>query len=221
MSGKLGCIVTPETKAFHATLKLTPSSNADLPAWSRIEGTPRIGKANLTVGCCAAVAAVMRVQSELAFIKDFTPISEYEALRVYSIVGGYDPSKTQPDGYNPTDNGINPEVLFQWWKENPISGYKLLYSNAINPVDLVGLKASVRYYRGAYLAMELSLQNQNQNPLLPDGTKGSWGGHAVFDDGYIADRFDGTSWAQELSQTDSYFTNQFVVAAWALEIAKA
>ena len=51
--------------------------------------------------------------------------SDEEVIQVYSAITGYDPSKTQPDGSNPTDNGANTEDVMNYWQNTGIAGHKI------------------------------------------------------------------------------------------------
>jgi len=48
--------------------------------------------------------------------------TEAEVLAAYSAITGYDPSQTQPDGSNPTDNGAEMQDVRSYWQK---TGFKL------------------------------------------------------------------------------------------------
>jgi hypothetical protein len=221
MAHPLGCIIRPETKALHASLPV--SAPAMLPAWSRIVGTPRIGRSNLTVGDCAEIAAVNGVQTLLARQGKLTPIDEQVALDVYSTVTGYNPADPS------TDRGTDPEQLFAWWRDNAIAGHKLATFTRLNPADTTGIKRAVMDRGGVYLCVELSNENMAANEsdtdgcyeFSPIGTPGTAGGHAIWSDEYIANRLGSTSWVKPTIVYDSFLTGGFCAAVYDLQLIAA
>jgi hypothetical protein len=213
MPRPLGCIIRPETKALHASLPV--SAPAMLPAWSRIVGTPRIGKSNLTVGDCAEIAAVNAVQTLLARQGNLTPISEQVGLDVYSAVTDFKP------GDPSTDRGTEPEQLFAWWRDNAIAGHKLATFTRLNPADVTGIKRAIMDRGGVYLCVELAVEQQDQTEWRPAGTPGTWGGHAVWSDTYEADWMVATSWTEGIIVDDAYLTGGFCAAVYDLQLIAA
>src|ERR1039458_3967456 len=43
-----------------------------------------------------------------------------QTIRLYSIIGGYDPSMVQSDGSNPTDNGCDEVTALNYWQNKGI-----------------------------------------------------------------------------------------------------
>jgi hypothetical protein len=214
---KTGCIIRPEIKAQHAAM--SASANLLLPAYSRGVNVVRYGGNNATVGTCAVVAAIMAAATKAwrdsgAII---TPPHDLD-IQIYSIVTGYDASKTDANGFNPTDQGTDPEVLFAWWKLNPILGYKLRGFTRINPANLNAQKNSI-VALGLYLCSQLS-DAQVGAQTWHAGTPNPAEGHATWMDGYIASRIDGTSWGLSLEADDAMIAAQ-AAAAYSLDLIAA
>lgn len=68
---------------------------------------------------CAAPGHAVQVWSFNAQKKLVTP-TDQEILGLYEKTCGYDPSQTQPDGSNPTDQGGNMQTVQNWLMKNGI-----------------------------------------------------------------------------------------------------
>jgi hypothetical protein len=78
---------------------------------------------NDVVGNCGPCGALHLLQTQAASLKNqiLTPTLE-DALALYSAVGGYDPNAPlNPDGSNPTDQGVDLLTLLQYWKNTGIT----------------------------------------------------------------------------------------------------
>lgn len=76
---------------------------------------------NDTVGDCVIAAAMHYAQIETANTGNPLTPNTALALKTYSAITGYDPSQTQPDGSNPTDQGTDFESqLFPFWQKTGI-----------------------------------------------------------------------------------------------------
>lgn len=211
---KLGCILTPETKAKHAVMAMAPA--VLLPAWTRIIGTPRILGGNNSIGDCVIVSGFNALQTYLARKGIFAPLPEDLPPEIYSEITGYVP------GDPSTDKGTNPEDFLAWWQANAICGYKLKNFQRLNPADLNGIRNAIVNTGGVSICSALSLQQEGQQIWKPVGTPGTWGGHMTFVDSYEADLFYETSWGDEYQIEDDYFQAKgFVEAAFSFELTSA
>lgn len=206
---KLGCNTRPSTIAEHAKVAMSPVQL--LPAWSRIVGTPRILGGNDRIGDCAIVAGFNAIQTKLARQNNYTALPEDLPPKIYGEITGYNPA-------NPaTDQGTDPEAFFAWWQENAICGHKLSAFTRLNPRDSRGIRNSIASL-GIYLCVSLPVELEMADEWRAIGMPGSWGGHAVWADGYEADETNATSWGQNIPIEQSFFTDGFVGAAFSLEI---
>lgn len=208
---KLGCILKPETVEFHAGLALTAQQL--LPAWSRITGTPRILGHNDVLGDCVVVAAINRVQTQLARLGSPAVIPDDLAPAIYSEVTGYMP------GQPATDQGTLPEQLFTWWQANAIFGWKLREAIPLNPLDQAGQRNSIVTANGVMLCSALGQANLTQFAWEP--CSDLIGYHATFADGYEANYTSETSWGTERQVPQAFFAAGKVVAAYSLDLIAA
>jgi hypothetical protein len=102
----------------------------------------------------------------------FTPLDS-QIVAAYSAITGYDPSKTLPDGSNPTDQGADEITVLNAWRNNGIAGHKI---NAYAEIPVVGdpvsilnnIRASIHLFGGCYLGVMLPDNWETQiNSNLP------------------------------------------------------
>jgi len=213
---KLGCIIRPEVADAHAAL--VGDALLRLPAWTGGPVPLYVGN-NIKVGTCAIVAAINRVLEEhWRKTGEILVVPEDLDLVIYAAVTGYDASQTDANGYNPTDQGTDPEALFAWWEQNAILGYKLKSATAINPANINGLKNAV-VGGGAYICFWLADNQIGAAEWHPE-TPNKANGHAVFFPGYIASLMKGISWGLDEAADDAMIEAQGG-AAWALQLVAA
>jgi hypothetical protein len=114
----------------------------------------------------------------------YTPTAA-EALELYGRLG-YDPSKTDASGYNPTDTGeVESDVLKYCRNTGFADGTKISAFLELQRGNAMHLKYAIWQLGGAYLGVSLPLSAQTQevwdvvrgpqNIVAPN----SWGGHCV------------------------------------------
>ncbi|MDE2342902.1 MAG: hypothetical protein KGL63_05835 [Betaproteobacteria bacterium] len=153
----------------------------------------------------------MAVQTQLSRQGIMTPMPDDLPVQIYSAITGYVP------GNAATDQGTDPEQLFAWWAANPIAGYKLGTFTRINPANVNAMRNAI-INGGAYLCVELAVEQQGQKEWKPAGTPGSWGGHAVWADTYEADWLSVTSWGECILVDDAYLSGGFGAAVFSLDL---
>lgn len=80
-----------------------------------------------------------------------------QIISLYSAIGGYDPSKTQPDGSNPTDNGCDIQTALSYWgTKGLISGqHEIQGYLAVNPSDMIELQLAIFLFENLIFGLEL------------------------------------------------------------------
>src|SRR5580700_2315061 len=78
---------------------------------------------NDKVGDCTCAAIAHMVMLMTAHTGTMVSPSLDETLAVYTAVTGYDPSQTQPDGSNPTDQGAAITDILAYWQNVGIAGH--------------------------------------------------------------------------------------------------
>lgn len=185
------------------------------PARSRIIGTNRVLGDNNKIGSCVPTMCVNAVQTLLSRQGNETPLPDDLAVQAYSAVTGYNPADPA------TDQGTDPEQMFEWWLNNPIAGFKLKAApRLLNPLDQFGVHAGIARSGWVGLILNLSTNQQNEITFIGDGVAGSWGRHAV-----LADQNDGptgtTCWGAEKWIANSFFANGYVLAAYEFDLVPA
>lgn len=76
---------------------------------------------NDTIGLCVIAAAMHYAQNETANTGNPLTPTKALAIKTYSAITGYDPSQTDAQGNNPTDQGTSFESqMFPYWKSTGI-----------------------------------------------------------------------------------------------------
>jgi hypothetical protein len=149
---------------------------------------------NDTVGDCVIAAAMHYAQVETANTENPLTSLAKLAIQTYSAITGYDPSQTDSDGNNPTDNGTDFESgLFPYWKSIGMpmidKNGKLVYHKIIGfaALDLTNI-AQQRYanftFGGVLMGINCpqnavdAVQNGSNNWLY-DPNSPSVGGHGI------------------------------------------
>lgn len=142
---------------------------------------------NDTLGDCVIAAAGHMVQQWNFYAgRPTVKLSDSDILKGYEAVGGYDPTQTQPDGSNPTDNGCNMIDALNYWRKTGFGGHKILAYVSIDPTKPQELFEAILLFGNAYLGLGLPISAQNETAwTVPNGgatgngSPGSWGGHCV------------------------------------------
>lgn len=190
IAGKLGKLA-PKPHAFSLTFEhflgaepLVPNPSSKRAweyviadsAWGMFDND-RIG--NCT--CASKAHIIMAVTANQGSL--FTPtVEQVDAL--YSAVTGYDPSQTQENGYNPTDNGAVMTDVYDYIYKNGFAGRKLLGWVKIDHTNRIHFEQCVELFgacdTGVQLpnsAMQQFNADQNWDIVADDG--GIDGGHCV------------------------------------------
>lgn len=209
---KLGCRFNASVADYAG--RAGDSTTQALPAWSRMVDAPRVEGHNDLIGDCVETAGFNAVQTFLARAGSDALISNDFVPEVYSAVTGYTPN-------NPaSDRGTDPEAFFAWWGRNAIAGYKLGRLTRLGPQDENGIRNTISSAGGVFLCIDLAVEQQNEIVWTASGTPGTWGGHAIWCDGFEADLTFATSWGEIKPIDRSYFEQGFVTAAFGLELTQ-
>lgn len=130
---------------------------------------------------------------------------------------GYNPALTQPNGFNPTDQGaIITNVLRTWLVQGFQDGRslnKLIGFASVDPQNLNLLKQVVYTFGDVYLGVDLTIAQQTQ--AIWDFVPGSpaWGGHCIPIVGYLLNgNFVVASWGSLYEVTPAFIINQCIEA---------
>jgi hypothetical protein len=137
-----------------------------------------------------------------------------DVLAVYEAMG-YDPTKTDANGNNPTDRGTVGRVLFAWAKT-----HGLINSYAAVPVDRQSIRAAIAGHKAVLCEWALPTGAEREGDIwtMPRSGRaaGSWGGHATVEVGYTAIRNRNVTWGEEGTVTPP-FEDAYLQAAWIVD----
>lgn len=121
-------------------------------------------------GCCV-VAGAFHVRGVTSFnsTKGYGVVfSDAQVEHDYAAIGGFDPSKTQPDGSNPTDNGCDEITALNYWRTHGFpDGVKLLNYAAVDPTNVAEIKLAMYLFENLYFGVELPDAWVNPFPQNP------------------------------------------------------
>ena len=132
---------------------------------------------NDRLGCCVVASAANAEETLTANGEGIWMPTDDDVQKAYSDVTGYDPSQTDANGYNPTDNGTDPVTFAKYWRKtglglvsSPKKPHKIgawVQADATKPLEL---QLGVMMYDFVWLGVSLP------NAVLPreDGTVPNW-----------------------------------------------
>lgn len=169
---------------------------------------------NQNLGCC--VIARMAHQLDLwSFLTTGKIIgfTDAEIVLMYTAIGGYDPTKDQPDGSNPTDNGCDMLTAMKYWRNNGFAGRKELAIEAFMAVDVASptqFMDAIWLFGSVPMGVQLPLAVQSLSswPAPPnlqgDWVPGGWGGHDVDAAAYFSGARLVETWGTTLTVADLF-----------------
>jgi hypothetical protein len=168
------------------------------------------------VGDCV-IARTLRAITHM-HISGHTAVPQFngdDALSLYSAVTGYDPSQTQENGNNPTDQGTDPNAMDTYWKNTgvplPSGGVdKLAGYLAVDITNESEWKIAIYEFNGIGVGLNLT-QSAETSPVwevVPNDPV--VGGHEIFCDGYSDEykKLRVKSWGEVLAATYGYILAQ-------------
>lgn len=161
--------------------------------------------ANDKVGDCVIAGALHETQIWNATQAEIVPVSDECALANYSAITGYDPSQTDAQGDNPTDQGTDVQVAAQWRVTNGITDaagrvHKIAAWVFVDPQNLPELKAAAYLFEAIGVGYQLPAsaidQFEQGQPWTPVRDARIEGGHYVPLVGWKADCGVGITWGE-------------------------
>jgi hypothetical protein len=144
---------------------------------------------NDNIGDCTCAAVGHAVQLWTANNGNVVTVPDSAILQMYEKVSGYNPAQPQ------TDQGAVILDVLNYWRKNPVSGHPLGAYAALEPGNIDHVKDSIYLFGLNYIGLQLPQSAQVQieqgrvwsvptygpkpHAGAPDGSPGSWGGHAV------------------------------------------
>jgi hypothetical protein len=183
---------------------------------------------NDRLSCCLIAAAMHLIMQQRAFagLSMVVP-TDAEVIAAYSAILGYDPSQTDADGNNPTDNGGDWLTVLNYGRQVGITFGGITHkwtAFAEVPLHNPAKQASALWlFGGTADGIMLPASAQGADSWLTplnlsgDNAPGSWGGHAV--DGAAnnssTDMLEPISWGGSIPEQygfrDAYQDEQWVV----------
>ena len=130
--------------------------------------------------------------------------SDADILTAYSAITGYDPTKADAAGNNPTDTGADLLTVLKYWKANGIAGSQIQAFVEVNPHNQQEVEAAIYLFGSLYCGVNLPQSAETDFDI------GRWsnihdqniiGGHCVIAGGYNPTGVKLVTWGQEILAT--------------------
>lgn len=211
-----GCIRNPNRrKSFgEAPASVLVGAKPIPDSWFRT-GWPIVLGHNDTLGTCVPTAACNAVLA-VAWAKGHKiTIANSLPVELYSSVGPY-------RGTPQTDVGMDPLVLFKWWRQNAIAGYLLRQWQDVDPKDSAAVRRAIVSGQSIFAVQEICQPQETQEVWKPAG------GAVVGLHATSYNRFDGgliwsACWGKEQAANEKFFSGPFaqVLDTYALDLVLA
>lgn len=207
LRGKMRGGVLPTS--FTAPLRMA-LVGAETPcnAWSKIIGTPICQGHNDIYSDCVTTAAVNASIQMAAKNGVMVPVSNQVPLDLFIKLGGM-----------PANEGLDPAVLFQYWQQNAIAGYRLADIRTVNLNDIDAQREAVKNAI-LYTTARLTVAQQTQAEWVPTPNAPAWANHAYLPTWFEGPNFYVDSWGEEIPQRNDFLPAQGL-NAWRLTLVAA
>ena len=159
-------------------LLIDPGPQDWTPAVTKVVGANWGMDGNDAVGDCACAMESHREMVDSANTGTIVIPTTAQTLALYTAVTGYDPSQTQPDGSNPTDNGTCLTDLFAYLQKTG----KILAWAEFDPIQFVRYRQAVNIFGSALVGVnirQIDMDNFNKGLPWTPGRGPIEGGHAI------------------------------------------
>jgi hypothetical protein len=214
----------PRTLKLARFLSETAPAAPDVLDW--FSGIEDFGMmANDKRGNCTIAGLAHGLQTQSAATGSEYTVSDAVVMDAYARWCGFDPSKDQEDGFNPTDRGgVELDVLKQFRRDG-LGGKSLLAFTSVAVSNFEHIKRAIHMLGGLYIGLQLPLTAQDQDTWdvvinSNENQVGSWGGHAVWVPAFDARRsdhetLDCLTWGKRKRMTLDFFRT-YCDEVWAL-----
>lgn len=155
------------------------------------------------IACMGHVSGVMTGNSGAPI---FIPTDD-QINTLYSAIGGYDPSQTQPDGTNPTDNGCDIQTALNYWGTKGLlpnqGAHKIQSYLAIDPNNVIEIMTALFLFENLIFGLDLPdawispFPSASGFTWSPSGEPDSSNGHCIAGFGYNSKGVLISTWAME------------------------
>ena len=167
--------------------------------------------ANDTVGDCTCAAVAHMLMLVTAHTGNLVTPATADILVAYSAITGYDPTQTDVNGNNPTDNGAAITDVLAYWQNTGIAGHRILGWAQIDQTNLEAVEQAIYLFGAVDIgvnlptsAMEQTNDGKAWDVVADDG--GIEGGHSIPNFGYGAVGTNCVTWAMRQEMTWPWFS---------------
>lgn len=189
--------------------------------WGMLGNGPDGVDSDVPVGDCAICGPEHIIMAmNAAAGRPVPPFTYSSTIGMYTAITQYDPSQTQPDGSNPTDQGSDMTQVAQYWQLNGFKDaaggtHKIAAFLALNPQDLIQIGTAAYLFEAVGFGFNLPASAEQQfesgQPWTPTDAQIE-GGHFVPVLGRQAGNYQGISWGAPVTITPEFITEYATMA---------
>jgi hypothetical protein len=219
--GKLAPKANPKTLLFSKFLR----ADAPPPPPNKLWREYKIPKdawqmfGNDTAGDCTCAAIAHMLMLVTAHVGKMVTPQLSDVIGAYSAITGYDPSQTDANGNNPTDNGAAITDVLAYWQKTGLAGHKILAWAAIDYSNVVTRHQGVYIFGANDIGVQLPAIAQQQfsdgvpwDVVSDDG--GIEGGHCIVEAGYGKKGSDMVTWGNGQQKATNAWSAKYVDEAY-------
>jgi hypothetical protein len=207
--GKLAPKVHPKTLKLSAFLKATAPPPPPRKLWREYKIQDWGMFANDTVGDCTCAAVAHMLMLVTAHTGGIVIPELSDIMAMYSAITGYDPSKTDRHGNNPTDTGAAVTDVLAYWQGTGIAGHKILGWAQIDQNNLTMRQQGMYIFGANDVGVDLPANAMDQFDDLQDwdvaaNDGGIDGGHCIVETGYGSKGSNFVTWGANQKATNEW-----------------
>jgi hypothetical protein len=173
--------------------------------------------ANDSLGDCVIAGGLHETMLWNAEAARTVPMSDSCAIQNYSAITGYDPSQTQPDGSNPTDQGTDVTDAAKWRITNGLLdavgvSHKVAAFVFVNPLSILELRMAAYIFGAVGIGLDFPQSAEDQFaeglPWTVVPGSPSLGGHYVPLVGWRSGYGVVVTWGREQLVTPEFITHR-------------
>lgn len=179
-------------------------------AWSKIMGVPICqGKNDIFSDCLTTAAFNASIITAADTHGVRVGVNDQAAVDLFVKLGGL-----------PANIGLDPAVLFNYWADNAIAGFRLNGIHSVALDDIGAQRDTVVATGFLFCTAKLTQAQQTQNEWVPVPNSAPWADHAFLATWFEGPDFYTDTWGEEIPMRNDFLPAQGL-NAWRLDLMAA